>query len=72
LEGRSANHFEVAYTQFEFLIDMGQAYQKSEPPIVHTRIIMTPNAAETLVNMLTQLLAEYKETVGPIHRERCQ
>jgi hypothetical protein len=33
---------------------------------------MTPNAAETLVNMLTQLLAEYKETVGPIHRERCQ
>ena len=66
LEGRAANHFEVAFTQFDFLIDFGQEYENSGPPILHTRIILTPHAAETLTSMLTELIAEYHRTIGTI------
>ncbi len=68
LEGRCGNHFEIAFTEFEFLLDVGQIFANSGKPIVHTRLIMTPHAAETLENMLERMLADYKATVGPIGR----
>jgi hypothetical protein len=66
VEGRSANHFELAYTKFEFLIDFGQAYDNSEHALLHTRIIMTPSSAKTLSNMLQQLIRQYEAEVGEI------
>jgi len=66
VEGRSSNHFELAYTEYEFLIDFGQAYGESGEALVHTRIIMTPRSAKTLLQMLQEMVAKYESTIGPV------
>jgi hypothetical protein len=66
LEGRFANHFAVAFTEHEFLLDFGQAYNTAESVLVHTRIIMAPTSAKTLVRMLQQLVQQYESEVGAI------
>jgi len=66
VEGRSSNHFELAFTEFDFLLDFGQAYDTSKEPLVHTRIIMTPSSAKTLSHMLQHLIAQYEAELGPI------
>lgn len=66
VEGRSSNHFELAYTNFEFLLDFGQAYNTSDRILLHTRIIMTPSSAKTLSHMLQHLIGQYESEVGPI------
>jgi hypothetical protein len=66
VEGRSANHFELAFTQFEFLLDLGQSYNTSREPLLHTRIIMAPNSAKTLAEMLLQMVVQYEAEIGPI------
>jgi hypothetical protein len=66
VEGRSANHFEMAYTKFEFLLDFGQAYDTSELPLLHTRIIMTPSSAKTLSKMLAHLIEQYEAEIRVI------
>jgi hypothetical protein len=68
LEARSANHFTLAFTDYEVLIDFGQAYEDVSAEIVHTRITMTPHGAKTLSGMLEDLLAKYETSVGPINR----
>jgi hypothetical protein len=60
VEGRAANHFELAFTDYEFLLDFGQAYDPSDEPLLHTRIIMTPRSAITLSKMLTDLIEKYE------------
>ncbi len=66
MEGRSSNHFELAYTEYEFLIDFGQAYGDSGEALVHTRIIMTPRSAKTLLRMLHEMMEKYENTIGPV------
>jgi uncharacterized protein DUF3467 len=66
VEGRSSNHFELAYTEYEFLIDFGQAYGDSGEALVHTRIIMTPRSARTLLQMLQEMVDKYEKTIGPL------
>jgi hypothetical protein len=66
VEGRSSNHFELAFTESEFLIDFGQAYGDSREIFPHTRIIMTPRSAKTLLRMLNELLQTYEATIGPV------
>lgn len=66
VEGRSSNHFELAYTEYEFLIDFGQAYGESGEALVHTRIIMTPRSAKTLLQMLQEMVGKYESTIGPV------
>jgi hypothetical protein len=66
VEGRSSNHFELAFTESEFLIDFGQAYGSSGEALVHTRIIMTPRSAKTLVSMLQAMVEKYETTIGPV------
>jgi hypothetical protein len=66
MEGRSANHFELAFTKFEFLLDFGQAYNNSEGTVLHTRIIMIPSSAKALLRMLGHLIAQYESEVGVI------
>ena len=66
VEGRSANHFELAFTESEFLLDFGQAYDTANAALLHTRIIMTPRSAKTLLSMLQDLIARYESEVAPI------
>lgn len=66
VEGRSANHFEVAFTEFEFLLDFGQAYDTSKGALWHTRIIMTASSAKTLMRMLQHMVSQYESEIAPI------
>jgi hypothetical protein len=66
VEGHSSNHFELAFTNSEFLIDFGQAYGESSETLIHTRIIMAPQSAKILSNMLQNLVEQYEKTIGPI------
>ena len=69
LEGRSANHFELAFTEFEFLLDFGQAYDTSSEALVHTRIIVTPRSAKALLRMLQQLIEKYEREIHVVDEE---
>jgi hypothetical protein len=69
LEGRSANHFELAFTKYEFLLDFGQAYNTSEGTVLHTRIIMVPSSAKALLRMLEQLIARYELEINVINEK---
>jgi len=66
VEGRSANHFELAFTEFEFLLDFGQLYDDRDEAIIHTRIIVTPRSTKTFLHMLQDLVEKYENTIGPI------
>ena len=66
VEGRSSNHFELAFTESEFLLDFGQAYTGSGDALVHTRIIVTPRSAKTLLHMLEEMVEKYEKTIGPV------
>lgn len=70
VEGRSANHFELAFTESEFLLDFGQSYDDNQEPLVHTRIILTPLSAKTLFVMLHDLLEQYENKIGAIGTRR--
>lgn len=66
VEGRSSNHFELAFTESEFLVDFGQSYGKEQESLIHTRIILTPLAAKTFLAMLHELVDQYEQKLGPI------
>jgi hypothetical protein len=70
IEGRAANHFEVAFTEFEFLLDFGQVYGKTREPLLHTRIIMTPHSTKTFLRMCQEIVEQYESTIGPILEQR--
>ena len=65
VEGRSSNHFELAFTESEFLIDFGQAYDESGEALIHTRIIMTARSTRTLLRMLQEMVEKYEKTISP-------
>jgi hypothetical protein len=62
--GRSANHFEFAFTATEVLLDFGQAYGEPGGPVLHTRIIMTPSSAKVMSQMLQQIMEQFEEMTG--------
>ena len=66
VEGRSSNHFELAFTQSEFLLDFGQSYDKEQEALIHTRIVLTPLSAKTLLVMLHELFDQYERKVGSV------
>lgn len=70
VEGRSSNHFELAFTESEFLLDFGQSYDEKQEGMIHTRIILTPLAAKTLLTMLHELVDQYEQKVAPIDARR--
>jgi Protein of unknown function (DUF3467) len=63
VEGRCANHFELAFTESEFLLDFGQAYDPGEP-LIHTRVIMTRRSAKVFVSMLQELVQQSEQAVN--------
>ena len=70
IEGHSSNHFELAFTESEFLLDFGQSYGEQHEPLMHTRIILMPLSAKTFLEMLHDLVERYEKTVGPIEVRR--
>ena len=40
--------------------------EESGEALVHTRIIMTPRSAKTLLQMLQEMVAKYESTIGPV------
>jgi hypothetical protein len=64
VEGRCANHFEMAFTDSEVLMDFGQAYDPAEPWI-HTRIIMSPKSAKMVAQMMQELMQQFDQAVAP-------
>jgi hypothetical protein len=61
--GKSANHFELAFTATEFLLDFGQAYEGLGEPLIHTRIIMTPASAKAFSEMMQSIVSQFEELV---------
>ena len=66
VEGRSANHFELAFTESDILLDFGQSYGETAEALMLARIILTPQSAKTFLVMLRDLLDQYEKSVGPI------
>ena len=66
VEGRCANHFEIAFTESEFLLDFGQQYGDPGEALMHTRIIMTLQSATVLLRMLQEMVEKYETTIGPV------
>lgn len=62
IEGRYANYFEIRFTETEFLIDFGQHYAETPPPIRKWRVIVTVEAGRTLSRMLADAVAKYEAT----------
>lgn len=60
LEGRYANHFDIGYNAFEFVIDFGQFYEGNAAASIHTRIITSPIYALELYERLGDLIREYE------------
>ena len=59
-ERHAANHFELSFTNYEFLLDFGQSYDSSDDALIHTRIILSPRNANTLSRMLADLVEQYR------------
>ena len=66
LEGRYANHFQVGYNAFEFLLEFGQSYLEDKQAQLHTRIVTTPVYAKDLLTILQGAIARYEASVGSI------
>lgn len=66
LEGRYANYFEVGYNATEIVIVFGQFYAAEERPLVHSRIVTSPQRAAALLETLRTSLDSYQMTFGPI------
>ena len=62
-----ANHFEVGFNAFEFLLDFAQEYYSAEGmPLAHTRIVTAPAYAKVFLGLLDRSIIEYEAAFGPI------
>jgi hypothetical protein len=68
-EGRYANHFNVGFNAFEVILQFGQSYEGTQT-MMHTRIVTSPAYADTLLQLLTQAMEQYKRSFGPIRHGR--
>jgi hypothetical protein len=60
--GQYANYFEVGHNTFEFVLDFGQAYSDRKPHL-HTRIILGPIVARSLLALLRQSLENFDRPI---------
>lgn len=56
-KGKYANYFEVGHNAFEFVIDFGQ--YEGKDVAWHSRVIVNPNAARALLDVLQRSIEEY-------------
>ncbi len=66
LEGRYANHFQVGYNAFEFVLYFGQYYSEDEGAKLHTRIVTGPSYAKALLEFLQDCIDKYELEFGVI------
>ena len=71
LNGRYANYFTVGHNAFEFLFDFGQFHTQGRPAPLHTRIIMTPVYAKSLLGLLLESIDRYEQLFGTISDGDC-
>jgi len=64
--GRYANYFTVGHNAFEFVFDFGQFHTQGRPAPLHTRIIMTPVYAKSLLGLLQESIDRYEQLFGTI------
>ncbi len=60
MHGRYANYVAVGHNAFEFLLDFGQHYPDSDDIKMHTRIIINPIYAKSLLEILQQSIRQYE------------
>jgi hypothetical protein len=62
-----ANHFEVGFNAFEFLLDFAQDYDDGDSmTVAHTRIVTAPAYAKVFRELLDRTIAQYEAAFGPI------
>lgn len=62
-----ANHFEIGFNAFEFLLDFAQDYGGAEEmAVAHTRIVTAPAYAKVFRGLLDRTIVEYEATFGTI------
>lgn len=65
LEGRYANHVRIGVNENEVVLDFGQYYEEGQPKF-HTRIILAPRYATSLLETLIEALAQFEKiSQGP-------
>jgi hypothetical protein len=64
--GRYANYFKVGHNAFEFVFDFGQAYAPKGPASLHTRIIIPPFYAKSLLGLLKESIDQHEQIFGTI------
>jgi hypothetical protein len=65
-EGRYANHFHIGFNAFEVVLQFGQFYEGNSQPVMHTTIITSPAYAQSLLQLLSGSLAQYRESFGEL------
>lgn len=65
-EGKYTNYFKIGFNSFEFVFDMGQAYDDSPRALRHTRIVTSPAYAQALSQLLADSLTAYEQAHGPV------
>jgi Protein of unknown function (DUF3467) len=69
IKGRYTNYFKIGHNAFEFLFDFGQLYtEKDEKAVFHTRIVMAPASAVTLMEIMKEFLKSYRQHFGQIQK----
>jgi hypothetical protein len=65
-EGIYSNFVLTSYTPAEFVLDFARMLPGLKKAKVHSRIVMTPQSAKSLVALLTQTVANYEDKFGEI------
>lgn len=68
-DGRYANHFSIGHNAYEVILQFGQYYEGNEKPVMHTTIVTSPAYAQRLLRLLTETMAQYESSFGPVPHE---
>jgi hypothetical protein len=61
-----ANHFEIGYNAFEFLLDFVHVYDEGATTGARIRVVTVPAYAKAFSDLLQSSVAAYEETFGPL------
>jgi hypothetical protein len=64
LQGQYANHVRIGVGDLEVVLDFGQYFLEEGEPLFHTRIILTPQDAQALLETLMGALAQSEKMTG--------
>lgn len=72
LKGQYANMLRVGHNAFEFLLDLGQSYEKEQNEHFHSRIVTGPIYAKTFCETLQDAIHRYEKSFGVIQTDKEQ